>query len=212
MTEALPLPPAGWYPDGVTAGVLRWFDGAAWTEHTAPDPEARPVVPVPAPVPAAVAAPFAALDAPAHRPPGAHAAANAGAPAHARPRPSAAPASEVGHPYAAPAGAHGGSPYAAAPATAWYPEPERLGARPGDPVHWLLPTGRSWQSIAAGYVGLLALLVWPLGPVAVWLGLWAIRRGRVGGHGRGRAVFAVVVGTAVTVVLAYLLASGALTT
>ncbi|NHT18599.1 hypothetical protein G6556_12940, partial [Cellulomonas sp. IC4_254] len=107
--------------------------------------------------------------------------------------------------------------YQAAPAyaaaAAWYPQPERarVGAGPRDPVHWLLPTGRSWQSIVAGYVGLLALLIWPLGPFAVWFGLWGIRKGGTGGHGRGRAVFAVVVGTAATALLAYLLASGVLT-
>jgi hypothetical protein len=78
-------------------------------------------------------------------------------------------------------------------------------------VHWLLPTGRSWQSIVAGYVGLFALLIWPLGPFAIWFGLWALRKGSTGGHGRGRAVFAVVVGAAATALLAYLLASGALT-
>ena len=28
--------PAGWYP--VEAGILRWWDGSGWTEHTAPVP------------------------------------------------------------------------------------------------------------------------------------------------------------------------------
>ncbi|MDQ1601658.1 MAG: hypothetical protein QOD68_3132 [Actinomycetota bacterium] len=36
----------------------------------------------------------------------------------------------------------------------------RAGATPGDPVHWLVPTGRSGRSIAAGYVALFAMVVW----------------------------------------------------
>lgn len=29
-------PPAGWYADPVSPGIVRFWDGAAWTEHTAP--------------------------------------------------------------------------------------------------------------------------------------------------------------------------------
>jgi hypothetical protein len=74
------------------------------------------------------------------------------------------------------------------------PERERAGASPRSIVHWLVPVGRSWQSIVAGYLGLFGLLIWPLAPIAVALGIWAIQRGAHGGHGRGRAVFAVVTG------------------
>jgi len=28
--------PAGWYDDGSTPGVVRWYDGTAWTEHVRP--------------------------------------------------------------------------------------------------------------------------------------------------------------------------------
>ncbi len=83
-----------------------------------------------------------------------------------------------------------------------------IGATPADPVHWLLPTGRTWQSIVAGYVALVAVFVWFLGPVALLLGVAALRASAAGrGHGRGRAWFAVVVGSAATLAGLALVAS-----
>jgi len=116
----------GWYDDRATPGVLRWFDGSAWTQHT------TPLAPPPGPVMTA-----------------------------------AWPPPLVG----------GGS-----------------ATEPDQALHWLLPVGRSWQSILAGYLGLAALFVWILGPVAVWFGVLAVRAARTGGRGSGRAWFAIVAG------------------
>ena len=66
---------------------------------------------------------------------------------------------------------------------------------PRDDLHWILPTGRSWQTITAGYVGLLSLGVVILGPAAVVLGVLGLRAAsRDGSYGRGRAVFGIVTG------------------
>lgn len=46
MSEALPQP--GWYEDPRREADLRWWDGTAWTAHTA----ARPTIPAPTPTPA----------------------------------------------------------------------------------------------------------------------------------------------------------------
>jgi hypothetical protein len=73
--------------------------------------------------------------------------------------------------------------------------PRATGAGPSDPVHWLLPTGRPWHSIVAGYLGIFALFVWVLAPVALGLGAWSlVESSRKGLHGRGRSTFAVIAG------------------
>ncbi|RMI13907.1 hypothetical protein EBM89_02750 [Cellulomonas triticagri] len=59
----------------------------------------------------------------------------------------------------------------------------------------MVPIGRSWQSIVAGYLGLLSLLIWVLGPVAIGFALAAFRAAGRGGHGRGRAVMGLLGGT-----------------
>jgi hypothetical protein len=97
-----------------------------------------------------------------------------------------------------------------APAQQWPAQQGSMAASgPTDAVHWMLPVGRSWQSITAGYVGLLALGIWVLGPVAIWLGIWAMQKARAGGHGRGRAIFAIVTGTLGTLFMALFLVSRA---
>lgn len=88
------------------------------------------------------------------------------------------------------------------------PESSGFGESPTSVVHWALPTGRSWQSIASGYVALFSILAWVLGPAAIFLGAWAIRRAsREGSHGRARAIFAIVTGTLTTLLLLVVLAS-----
>ena len=122
------VPPPGWYADGRTPAVVRWFDGGQWTEHVA----------------------------------------------------------RIGAP----------------------PAPARTDFGPSNPLHWIVPIGRSWQSLLAGYAGLFALLLGVLGTagpvgltiagvaggVAMLLGVLAIRAAATGGHGRGRAWFGIVGG------------------
>ena len=148
----------GWYDDGVTPGVERWFDGTEWSEDT------RPVWVAPV------------------------------------------PGSPYGQQYPAP-GVAGAQQW---PVQQWpTPQGSMAASGPTDAVHWMLPVGRSWQSITAGYVGLLALGIWVLGPVAIWLGIWAMQKARAGGHGRGRAIFAIITGTLGTLFMALFLVSRA---
>ena len=70
----------------------------------------------------------------------------------------------------------------------------------------LLPVGRSGWAIAAGYLGIFALLAVPA-PFALLAGLLAMRdiRRNPKKHGMGRAVFAIVMGAIGTLVLAFFL-------
>lgn len=42
MSDHRGTPAAGWFPDPSQAGMLRWWDGAQWTQHTHPMPAAQP--------------------------------------------------------------------------------------------------------------------------------------------------------------------------
>jgi hypothetical protein len=66
----------------------------------------------------------------------------------------------------------------------------------------LLPVGRTPLSIVAGYVALLSILL-VFAPVSLVLGIVALRQLRrtPGLHGRGRAIFAIVMGGVFTVIL-----------
>ena len=51
-------------------------------------------------------------------------------------------------------------------------------------------------------MALFATVVWVLGPVALWLGISALRTSsRTGVHGRGRAWFGIVVGALATLLM-----------
>ena len=66
----------------------------------------------------------------------------------------------------------------------------------------VLPVGRSALAIAAGYLGLVSVLMFPA-PFALVIGLLAIRdiRRHPEKHGMGRAIFGVVMGGLFTILL-----------
>ncbi len=82
------------------------------------------------------------------------------------------------------------------------------GEGPGDDaaMRWILPVGRSPWAIAAGYLGLFALLVIPA-PFALAAGIMAVRdiRANPSKHGMGRAIFGIVMGAIFSLILAALL-------
>lgn len=85
------------------------------------------------------------------------------------------------------------------------PQPGARVARPAgeDPVmRMVLPVGRSPWAIAAGYLGLFSLLLLPA-PFAVATGLLALHdiRSDPTKHGKGRAIFGIVLGAIGTLAL-----------
>ena len=82
--------------------------------------------------------------------------------------------------------------------------PKSLGDDAG--MRLLLPVGRSGLAIAAGYLGLLSVLLFPA-PLAVLLGILAIRdiQKHPDRHGMGRAIFGLVLGGLGTVLLAIMI-------
>lgn len=90
------------------------------------------------------------------------------------------------------------------------PPPQRRSIGDNAGVRMLLPVGRSPLAIAAGYVGLVSFLVWIAAPVAIVLGLLAMRdiKRNPGKHGMGRAIFALIAGGLVCVaILAWIIAA-----
>jgi sugar phosphate permease len=79
-----------------------------------------------------------------------------------------------------------------------------------DPVmRAMLPVGRTWLAIAAGYLGLFAMACIPA-PIALIVGILAILdlKKRPEMHGMGRAVFGVVMGAIGTLAIIVMIVSG----
>ena len=89
-----------------------------------------------------------------------------------------------------------------------YAGPPPYGAHPGQrlgddaAVRMLLPVGRSGWAIAAGYLGLISVLLVPA-PLALVCAVLAIRdiRRHPDRHGMGRAVFGLIMGSLFTIAL-----------
>ncbi len=69
-------------------------------------------------------------------------------------------------------------------------------------LRWILPVGRSGWAIAAGYLGLVAVLFFPA-PFALFVGVIAIFdvRAHPDRHGMGRAIFGTAMGAVFTALL-----------
>jgi hypothetical protein len=77
-------------------------------------------------------------------------------------------------------------------------EPQDIGDDPA--MRMVLPVGQSGWAIASGYLGLVSVLVLPA-PFAVLTGILALReiRRNPKKHGKGRAIFGIVMGGLCTI-------------
>jgi len=87
------------------------------------------------------------------------------------------------------------------------PAPRRMGDDPM--MRAILPVGRSGWAIAAGYLGLFAVLVLPA-PFALAVGIRAVVdiKHSPDKHGMGRAVFGIVMGAVFSALLVVLIVAG----
>ncbi len=95
------------------------------------------------------------------------------------------------------------------PASAAQPYSPSAASQPigDDPMmRMLLPVGRSPWALIAGYLGIFSLLLIPA-PFAIATGILALRdiKKNPHSHGKGRAIFAIVMGTLGTIVLGMVL-------
>lgn len=81
-------------------------------------------------------------------------------------------------------------------------------------MRWLMPVGRSGWAIAAGYLGLFGLIIFPA-PIALIvsiIAIWHIKKSKSTGkplHGMGRAIFGLIVGILGTAALVVFAVAGA---
>ena len=181
-------PERGWYADPTSPARIRWWDGNGWTGHTAPAP---PELTQPRTQPERQPQP---------------------AQPHPQPPPQPQQASEPQAPAPPPPPPPPPSPPPPPPPqpdTHFFPRHEAQQGGPG--AHWALPIGRSGLAIAAGYLGLAALLLLPA-PLAVFVGVLALRdlRANPDKKGKGRAMFGIVTGALGTIALLAIIAASVL--
>ena len=90
-------------------------------------------------------------------------------------------------------------------------QPQRPAIDDSPAMRMILPVGRSGLAIAAGYVGLFAVLLVPA-PIALILGILAVIdiRRHPEKHGMGRAVFALIMGGIFSILMFIFILSAAL--